>query len=1358
MPGKKKPIPQKQFLDEYMRSPNYLKRLNRQGYKDPKGAIELRRANLKYTDLLEDNQIDTQYLPSSQTVVINPNAFLPGTGLSRDSGIAHEFSHASGSLEYGYPKMPFPLTLSEGEIGEISKRNKLTGVPLEGRPGATQLSMMHDRRASEVKADMDALRYMLKKDNIYDTGVQDFNKRTLKISKEKYSKDKAIGRLFENFSDDDLIYLMNNIALNQTERTPTIAKNGKYMRLRPKYFEYENLPCIDCKDRLMANYGMNMSPGPRYPMPQIGQAVMDYYGDGPDFQPSTVQGPMPIGSINTDLAIPSPAPKQPPTMPKKGMNAGDAALLALSAVDAAIPGSRRRREVVEPQRTYNPYPYGTGSQAFDYGGDVVGQQQNPLMEMLFQGMGQYFGNIGQAAQSFVNPMSALGGLPTAEGGNWIQKAVNPKHKGYCTPMTKSTCTPRRKALARTFKKMARERKKDDGGIIPDNMNPFQPRDYRQGGNVNGGANIRMVGSGYPNPDLLEQWLLYRQGGNVNGGAEVREVGPMYPNVDLLEQWLLYKQGGTLSPGKAKEMLRDGTANGKKLTKKQKRYFGMVAAGKAAAGDLLTGDPEKPRPLQRPIKDLERFSGTADIAGNNSFTDNQFAMGHEDKRMAKGIDLVNNLVASGMLPNQTDQGAVAARELDPRMLNYLYQFNQRNDIRNMTPDQRVEAFYNIYSGNPDIQSMKDNMRRYGYGPMQFRRTQPSGPAMPLGATASTMRNGGIMYNDGGQMSTMWGGGAELESYNPYDGGTVAFNGASHDDGGIGMSYNGTPVEVEGGEFASRDPEGNLSIYGNMYVPGTRTKFKSVAKKMAKKENRYDFLKTRGAELVEGANPADKYDQLAFNAGRVMMQGGNMGQADLASKKSRLAALQKAMLDTAGEFGLDPQSFSEGKTRKAKGGASIPFFQNGGDPEPTVADRHNNPGNIKWSSFARKHGGQKGEPVKDRPGEFWAKFPTREKGLSVMKSLLKSDNYRNLSVHDAIRRWTDNHPYRYNLGDLDAKRVADLSNDEFEKVINTMQTGEGTQYGVTPRKLPPSAVAAPPPVRVADPGPFTPYSIPGMSLTPDAPAGPVPGVVEPPPITPITVPEDRIPPSNVEPLHVNQLLGEIYAAATNKVEPVPTQRYEPQLFNPYQVSFQDRLNANQSTFNAQARAIGSYNPSALGSLAAQKYAADSGVRAEEFRTNQAIANDITNRNIGLINDAQLKNLALADQQMVRQSEARSRTRALTQGLINSASAKYAQNELENKRLAAYENLYDYRFVPTEDGGQRAQYFGPNAMFNFSGRPTTAAGEDVRTVTRYDKYGNPKGYTQYDDYDSREEERELDLIRKRRQIPLMQVPKLQ
>ncbi len=37
------------------------------------------------------------------------------------------------------------------------------------------------------------------------------------------------------------------------------------------------------------------------------------------------------------------------------------------------------------------------------------------------------------------------------GKDWIKMAVNPKHKGFCTPMSKSTCTPRRKALAMRFK-------------------------------------------------------------------------------------------------------------------------------------------------------------------------------------------------------------------------------------------------------------------------------------------------------------------------------------------------------------------------------------------------------------------------------------------------------------------------------------------------------------------------------------------------------------------------------------------------------------------------------------------------------------------------------------------------------------------------------------------------------------------------------------------------------------------------------------------------------------------------------------------------------------------------------------------
>ena len=66
---------------------------------------------------------------------------------------------------------------------------------------------------------------------------------------------------------------------------------------------------------------------------------------------------------------------------------------------------------------------------------------------------------------------------------WIQKAVNPKHKGYCTPMTKPTCTPARKRLAKLFKKKARTGwKKANGGtvVMPTVGNDVRTRAYKQG--------------------------------------------------------------------------------------------------------------------------------------------------------------------------------------------------------------------------------------------------------------------------------------------------------------------------------------------------------------------------------------------------------------------------------------------------------------------------------------------------------------------------------------------------------------------------------------------------------------------------------------------------------------------------------------------------------------------------------------------------------------------------------------------------------------------------------------------------------------------------------------------------------------
>lgn len=68
-------------------------------------------------------------------------------------------------------------------------------------------------------------------------------------------------------------------------------------------------------------------------------------------------------------------------------------------------------------------------------------------------------------EDYLDSYAMGGSIPEAKNGKWIQKAINPKHKGYCTPMTKSTCTPKRKALALTLKKMAKSRKKEEGGYV-----------------------------------------------------------------------------------------------------------------------------------------------------------------------------------------------------------------------------------------------------------------------------------------------------------------------------------------------------------------------------------------------------------------------------------------------------------------------------------------------------------------------------------------------------------------------------------------------------------------------------------------------------------------------------------------------------------------------------------------------------------------------------------------------------------------------------------------------------------------------------------------------------------------------------
>jgi len=111
------------------------------------------------------------------------------------------------------------------------------------------------------------------------------------------------------------------------------------------------------------------------------------------------------------------------------------------------------------------------------------------------------------------------------------------------------------------------------------------------------------------------------------------------------------------------------------------------------------------------------------------------------------------------------------------------------------------------------------------------------------------------------------------------------------------------------------------------------------------------------------------------------------------------------------------------------------------------RNNNPGNIEYGPFAMKYGAIGSD------GRF-AIFPTEEQGRMAQDALLKSKNYANLSLSDAIKRYApsnENDPKSYAnqimkaTGIDTSKSYASLTPEEQGKVLDAMKKIEGGRAG-------------------------------------------------------------------------------------------------------------------------------------------------------------------------------------------------------------------------------------------------------------------------------------------------------------------------
>ena len=567
--------------------------------------------------------------------------------------------------------------------------------------------------------------------------------------------------------------------------------------------------------------------------------------------------------------------------------------------------------------------------------------------------------------------------------------------------------------------------------------------------------------------------------------------------------------------------------------------------------------------------------------------------------------------------------------------------------------------------------------------------------------SYMRTGGnIRQNQmamGGDLK-VYRGEAEPMSYNPYlpnDGQTVMFRGPSHDDGGMPIEYGNNPVEVEGGEPAVQLRDGssggsNLTVYGNLKIPSFGVemlgdpkakgkKFKNYVADLSKLEQRQNNIMDKSVTALDDLQPTNSFDKLSFDSYQANMLGANMKLKDVADKKIKASSLQSAINDTADQFNLVADDLAKGKVKQAKMGAKIPKAQTG----ETIS-----PEDYQTAMKLYDEGKTK---------EF------QKLGMSLLPKFVES-----LGTPTISKRFDDN---------IKGSRTEKLK----EYMTRLSQQSNPTQPTLE------SIAAGIPGTSMEDIQSRIGSDMAGLESFYTETADEVPGAETKNKFDWMTIANQVLPylrPTNAEQLDPRQLSGEMYALSTNQVEPVRAQTFQPELSTPYDISLQDQMNANQSDYRAAQRMMG-YNPATQGMLNAQKYQANQQVLGEQFRMNQAMKDRVYGENRQLLDQAKLQNLGILDQQYGRQQEAVSKTKATTQAALNSISAKYAQNQLENRTLQTYENMYNYRFDP------RMRAMNMNPLARFDTEMEGPSSPEMQELFREYEKKNPEKFKKGSDY---------------------------
>ena len=552
------------------------------------------------------------------------------------------------------------------------------------------------------------------------------------------------------------------------------------------------------------------------------------------------------------------------------------------------------------------------------------------------------------------------------------------------------------------------------------------------------------------------------------------------------------------------------------------------------------------------------------------------------------------------------------------------------------------------------------------------TPPSAEAMFTGRPELkplTMEQGGQMAM-GGDLKILEGGKAETISYNPFlpDGGeTVMFKGRSHDNGGIPINFGENGVEVEGGEPAVKlengGEESNMVVFGNMKINKNIADLMGDPKAKGRKFKHYvaDIAKNDAKQL----KTIDKATEMINNADN-NSAAGHLTSLTGALMKKGAQSYQKINADKIQEAGIVQNAILDTASQL-------------GVKSDRLAE-----GKLE-KEYDKRMMAKDGKKLKKaQNGDEYEYFDPKDNYLEEVStskntgsSLINPNtgmyqlpmNKNSVSQLDTIAAGYGSTPPSEGFGG--GSVVSSLSNESSSFGQRLKSLGQTLGKGID--KYGPTVLS---------------YAAPFLR------------------------------PSNAnEDLPADQLYPEYFALATNQVDPVQAQTFQPMLDNPMDVSFNDQINAIDAQSRAAIRAAGS-NPSAQAMIMAQALEAKNQVFGNRDRINTTNKIQTFDKNRALVNDAKLRNLQILDQQYVRQAQAKSNTKEQTFNAISSIAAKTAQQRAANRKLAVMENMYGFRFTPSG----RAINTNAPAQFNTSSFATNsskglASGLDYT----YDSQGN-------------------------------------